>query len=123
LQILLDNSIESEMYIRSFENQIQKEAYSMQKSILEKNSNFIVQYALSIAKSANRITQLANQEAENSEDLDYVNRILASNEALKLTLPPMIQLAKSLAIDPSNKDAYLMWTNANENVIFTSNKF
>jgi hypothetical protein len=111
------------MYIRSFENQIQKEAYSMQKSILEKNSNFIVQYALSIAKSANRITQLANQEAENSEDLDYVNRILASNEALKLTLPPMIQLAKSLAIDPSNKDAYLMWTNANENVIFTSNKF
>ncbi len=123
MQILLDNSIESEMYIRSFENQIQKEAYSMQKSILEKNSNFIVQYALSIAKSANRITQLANQEAENSEDLDYVNRILASNEALKLTLPPMIQLAKSLAIDPSNKDAYLMWTNANENVIFTSNKF
>ena len=60
--------------------------------------------------------RVANQEAENSDDLEYVNRILNANESMKLVLPVMIHKAKLLATQPDALDNYSEWANANKNV-------
>ena len=59
---------------------------------------------------------MANQEAENSDDSDYVNRILNANETMKLALPVMIHKAKLLATQPDVSDHQVGWSNSNQNV-------
>lgn len=116
LSQLIDESIDSSLFIKTYEKLILKEAFDMQTAVQEENNSSIITSALSIAKRTNRIIHLANQEAENSEDVDYVGRIVNSVDHLKVCLPHMIQTAKLMAIDPSNKETYLMWANSNEKV-------
>jgi hypothetical protein len=122
LQQLVDDSLDSEVFITTYERLILKETYRMQMHVQDKNNACIIANALNIAKRSNRIIQIANQESDNSEDTEYVNRIMNANDSLKLSLPQMIHSAKLLAIEPSNKDVYLIWTHSNENVKQTNNK-
>jgi hypothetical protein len=116
LQQLVDDSLDSEVFIKAYEKLILKETYRMQMHVQDKNNACIIANALNIAKRSNRIIQIANQESDNSEDTEYVSRIMSANDLLKISLPQMIHSAKLLAIEPNNKDVYLMWTNSNEKV-------
>ena len=138
LQKLVDECLDCELFIKACEHSIIKETYKTQTAVQENNNTAIVLNALNIARRSNRIIQVATQEAENSEDNAYVDRILGSNELLKQgislilnsikwscsykllfkALPPMIQSAKILASQPNNKENYLLWANANEKVKF-----
>lgn len=91
LQKLVDESVDCELFIKACENSIIKETYDTQTAVLEKNNSTIITNALNIARRSNRIIQVATQEAENSEDPEYVDRIIYSNEQLKQALPAMIQ--------------------------------
>ncbi len=117
LQKLVDESLDCEQFISACEKSITKLTYSTQAAVQEKNNSVIVMNTLNIAKRSNRIIQVANQEAENSEDPNYVNRIKIANESLKQSLPTMIYNAKSLAIQPNNKELYLKWADSNEKLI------
>ena len=114
---LVDESLDCEVFIKTYEKLILKETYQMQMHVQDNNHACIIANVISIAKRANRIMQVAGQEAENSEDGEYVSGILAANESLRTALPNMIHSAKLLAVEPSNKDAYLLWANSNERVI------
>lgn len=59
---------------------------------------------------------MANQEAENSEDMAYVNRILMANELMKQVLPEMIRHSKALATEPEKSENLSNWSNSNDNV-------
>lgn len=117
LQKLVDESLDCELFIKACENSIIKETYETQTAVLEQNNSTIISNALNIARRSNRIIQVATQEAENSEDLAYVDRIIQSNEFLKQALPEMIKGAKLLAMQPNNKENYLIWANSNEKLI------
>ena len=60
---------------------------------------------------------MASQEADNSEEMEYVRRILNSNELLKQCLPVMVASAKALAARPNSKERFLAWTSSNERLI------
>ena len=83
LQKLVDESINSEMFIRACENSIIRDTYKTQSAVQEKNTLAIIANALSIGRRANRIMQVATQEAENSEEYNFVERIIEANESLK----------------------------------------
>ena len=140
LQRLVDESLDAELFIRACELTIIKETYITQAAVQDRNSMAIVTNALNIARRTNRIMQVASQEADNSEELEFVNNLTAANESLKQSkhttkfiskcfmlfscffflikdLPIMIHCAKMLASQTSNKENFLLWTNANEKVI------
>lgn len=83
---LVDESVDCELFIKACESSIIKETYQTQTAVQENNNSAIVIHALNIARRSNRIIQVATQEAENSEDSMYVNKILSSNELLKIGL-------------------------------------
>ena len=116
IQKLLDEIIDCESFIIACEKSIIKETYETQTAVQEKNSSVIVTNALNVARRTNRIMQIASQEAENSEDKFYVEQILIANDFLKQSLPSLIQSAKLLALEPTNKENYLVWASSNENV-------
>lgn len=117
LQRLVDDSLDGELFIRACESSIVKETYETQTSVLENNNSGIITNALNIARRSNRIIQVATQEAENSEDSGYVDRIILANETLKQALPEMIRGAKTLATQPNDKQSYLAWADSNEKLI------
>lgn len=117
LQRLVDDSLDGELFIRACENSIIRETYETQTAVLEQNNSSIITNALNIARRSNRIVQVATQEAENSEDSGYVDRIILANETLKQALPEMIRGAKALAMQPNDKQSYLLWADSNERLI------
>ena len=121
LQKMVDESIDCEQFISACEKSIITETYLTQAAVQENNNSAIVLNTLNIAKRSNRIIQVANQEAENSEDPNYVNRIIRANESLRQSLPAMIHNAKSLAVQPNNKEYYLKWADSNEKLINSIN--
>ncbi len=121
LQKMVDESLDCVQFISACEKIIIKETYQTQAAVQEKNNSAIVINTLNIAKRSNRIIQVANQEVENSEDPIYVNRIISANESLRQSLPAMIHNAKSLAVQPNNKEFYLKWADSNEKLINSIN--
>lgn len=116
LQKVIGDMMDSELFIIACEKSIIKETYESQNAILEKNASIIVNNALSIAQKTNRILKTSCQEAENSEDRFFVDKILNCNDQLKQSLPYFIHSSKSLALDPNNKENYLVWASSNEQV-------
>ena len=76
---MVDESLDCEQFISACEKSIITETYLTQAAVQENNNSAIVLNTLNIAKRSNRIIQVANQEAENSEDPNYVNRIKKSS--------------------------------------------
>lgn len=117
LQRLVDESLDSELFIKACENSIIRETFQTQGAVQEHNSMAIVTNALNIVRRSNRIVQIASQESDNSEEMEYVNRIQTTNEILKQCLPGVVQSAKKLAAKPDNKDYFLSWTSSNEKLL------
>lgn len=122
LQTKLDETLNREFFIVACEKTIIRDTFKNQTAVQENNPKAIVSNALSIAKQSNRIIQIASQEVENSEDGKYVDQIMMHNERLKHSLPDMIQTAKMLALEPSNKENYLAWASSNERLINSISK-
>jgi vinculin len=116
LQKLVDESLDCELFIEAFERRIIKESFDIQSAAQENNSSRIVANTINLAKRANRIIIVAAQEAENSEEFGYVNKIEIANESLRQSLPEIINFAKSLALKPNDKESYLKWAQSNEKV-------
>lgn len=116
LQKLIDENIDCKSFIIACEKSIINETFETQNAVQEKNATIIINNTISITQKANRIMKIMAQEAENSEDKLFVEKILYSNDKLRQSLPLLVQSAKSLAIDPSNKENYLIWASSNEQV-------
>ena len=71
------------LYLIPAEEGILKDTERVEEGISEVNSPKIVQNASNIARRANRILQVAQNEAENSEDPMFVDQVNRSAENLK----------------------------------------
>lgn len=117
LQRLVDESLNSLAFIEAYEASILRETFQTQTAIQENNKQAIVLNALNIARRTNRIIQVASQEAENSEEISFVNNVNLANDELKQCLPPLVHAYKTIALQPNNKESFLKWTQTNENLI------
>lgn len=116
LQKLVDESLNTELFICACEQSIFEEIYLTYMAVNENDNKVIVAKGLSIIRRSNRVWQVANLEAENFEEEEFVKRILIENEKLKKCLPIMIKCTKQLAFQPDNKDFFKEWTNSNKQV-------
>jgi vinculin len=83
LRCIVDANIDKNGFIRACEYSILKDTHKVEIAYAEQNNYNIVMNASNIARRANRILQIATQEADNSEDSVYVEQINLASNALK----------------------------------------
>ncbi|XP_055899269.1 vinculin-like isoform X3 [Biomphalaria glabrata] len=109
LRNLVDEAVDSEALIRAEEEGILRDTERIEEGIRLRDSPKIVTHASNIARRADRVLQVADMEAQNSEDPSFVERVNHASEILAATITPNVQTAKALAMNPVNKAAEQDW--------------
>ncbi|KAL3841953.1 hypothetical protein ACJMK2_020030 [Sinanodonta woodiana] len=117
LRALVDEAVETPSLIKAQEEAILRDTERVEEGIRTVDPPKIVTNASSIARRANRVLQVAQQEAENSEDHVFVERVNEASENLKATITPMVQHAKVLSMNPQDAVAANNWRKANQALI------
>lgn len=117
LRGLVDEAVDTAALIRAEEEGILRDTERIEDGIRTLDSPLIVANASNIARRANRVLQVAEMEAQNSEDPLFVDRVNEASENLKATITPMVQNAKVLSTNPQNGAAANNWRKANQQLI------
>ncbi|XP_062603621.1 vinculin-like, partial [Saccostrea cucullata] len=117
LRGLVDEAVDSSALIKAEEEGILRDTERVEDAIQMKDPPRIGAHASNIARRANRVLQVAQQEAENSEDPKYVDHVNQAASNLRSTIAPMVQGAKGVSLNPADTNAQQNWRKANQNLI------
>lgn len=117
LRGLVDEAVDTAALIRAEEVAILRDTDRIEDGIRTVDSPLIVANASNIARRANRVLQVAEMEAQNSEDPLFVDRVNEASADLRDTITPMVQNAKVLSVNPQNAAAVNDWRKANQKLI------
>lgn len=117
LRGLVDEAVDSSALIKAEEEGILRDTERVEDAIQMKDPPRIGAHASNIARRANRVLQVAQQEAENSEDPKYVDHVNQAASNLRATIAPMVQGAKGVSMNPSDTNAQQNWRKANQTLI------
>ncbi|XP_061178099.1 vinculin-like isoform X7 [Saccostrea echinata] len=117
LRALVDEAVDSSALIKAEEEGILRDTERVEDAIQMKDPPRIGAHASNIARRANRVLQVAQQEAENSEDPKYVDHVNEAASNLRSTIAPMVQGAKGVSLNPADTNAQQNWRKANQNLI------
>lgn len=122
---------------------MRKHALMCEDAILKREPNKMVDHTTAIARLANRVLQVAKQEADNSEDPAFISDITRAADAVQagilfdlnllknvilfvltscrdllVAVAPMVQDAKSVALNIGDPAAASRWRESNKRVRF-----
>lgn len=117
LRGLVDEAVDSSALIKAEEEGIMRDTERVEDAIQMKDPPRIGAHASNIARRANRVLQVAQQEAENSEDPKYVDHVNQAASNLRATIAPMVQGAKGVSMNPADTNAQQNWRKANQTLI------
>lgn len=116
MRTLCDQATDPADFIKASEEQMQKHTLLCEDAIRNKVPQKMVDNTSSIARLANRVLLVAKQEADNSEDPQFISDVINASDKLQNSVPSMVQNAKSVATDIGNPTAGAHWRDANKNV-------
>lgn len=119
MRTLCDQATDPSDFIKTSEEQIQKYTFLCEEAIRNKQPQKMVDNTSNIARIVNRVLLVAKQEADNSEDPEFIARVNAATANLEHTLPIMVQNAKQVASNINDPVAASQWREANKNVSST----
>ncbi|BFZ04162.1 hypothetical protein BsWGS_07200 [Bradybaena similaris] len=117
LRLLVDEAVDSEALIRAQEEGILRDTERIEDGIRARDSPKIAAGASNIARRADRVLQVAEMEAQNSEDPAFVDRVNRASEILSSTITPDVQSAKAVAMNPADAAAASHWRKNNQALI------
>ncbi|GLH15861.1 Catenin alpha [Gryllus bimaculatus] len=114
VRALCDEATDSADFIRMSEEQIRKHTLLCEESIRKNQPQKMVDNTSSIARLANRVLMVAKQESDNSEDPNFVERVNHASYTVQGCVPPMVQDAKAVAVNPQDGTAVSRWKQSNK---------
>ncbi|XP_052798612.1 vinculin-like isoform X5 [Mya arenaria] len=117
LRGLVDEAVDSTALVKAEEEGILRDTERVEDGIRTRDSPKIVTNASNIARRANRVLQVAQQEADNSEDPNFVDNVNRASEQLRSTITPMVQCAKVVSMNPQDPGAANNWRKTNSGLI------
>jgi len=114
---LCDEAIDSGQFINQSEDSIKKHTVMCENAIMNQQPAKMVDNTSSIARLANRVLMVARQEADNSEDQEFVREVSCAADHLQYTVPPMVQAAKGVAINIGDPMAASKWREQNNDLL------
>ncbi|RUS74720.1 hypothetical protein EGW08_017516, partial [Elysia chlorotica] len=117
LRGLMDEAVDSRALIHAQEEGILRDTERIEDGIRARDSPQIAQGASNIARRADRVLQVAEMEAQNSEDPTFVDRLNQASDKLSATIAPDVQMAKAVAMNPADSAAASNWRKQNQALI------
>lgn len=114
---LVDEAIDANDFIQALEDAIRRHTAQCENAIATGDPQKMVDNASAIARLANRICNVAKQEADNSEDPAFINRINRALNNLQSTISPMVADAKDVALNIHDPNAANKWRASNNKLI------
>lgn len=117
MRTLCDQATDPAEFIKASEEQIQKYTFLCEEAIRNKQPQKMVDNTSNIARLVNRVMLVAKQEADNSEDPEFIAKLHAATNNLEQSLPHMVQNAKAVAANINDPAAASHWREANKNLL------
>nr|XP_023029953.1 vinculin isoform X3 [Leptinotarsa decemlineata] len=114
---LCDEATDSADFIKSSEEQMKKHTFLCEEAIKNKQPQKMVDNTSAIARLANRVLLVAKQECDNSEDPNFIENVNKTSDLLQNCVPPMVQDAKFVAVNPSDANAVSKWRDSNRGLL------
>ena len=116
MRTLCDQATDPYNFIKTSEEQMQKYSFLCEEAIRNKQPQKMVDNTSNIARLVNRVLLVAKQEADNSEDPEFIAHLTRASNKLENCLPAMVQNAKQVASNINDPAAASSWREANKNV-------
>uniref|UniRef100_A0A1B0DHH8 Vinculin n=1 Tax=Phlebotomus papatasi TaxID=29031 RepID=A0A1B0DHH8_PHLPP len=100
-----DQATDPADFIKASEEQMQKHTFLCEEAIRQRQPQKMVDNTTGIARLANRVLAVVNQEADNSEDPEYIGKLNACAAEIQNRVPQMVQDAKAVATNISDPQA------------------
>ncbi|CAH1987173.1 unnamed protein product [Acanthoscelides obtectus] len=114
---LCDEATDSADFIKASEEQMKKHTFLCEEAIKNRQPQKMVDNTSAIARLANRVLLVAKQESDNSEDPHFIDTLNRASDALQNSVPPMVQDAKAVALNPSDPGAASRWRESNKSLL------
>ncbi|XP_071853613.1 vinculin-like isoform X7 [Apostichopus japonicus] len=110
---LVDEATDAVEFIKASEESIKQDSEEVASAIRERNSANIVLKGGNIARKARRIVTVANKEADNSEDPEFVNNVKDATKKLDKSTADTVRSAKAISMNPTDSAAQNNWFKSN----------
>ncbi|CAG0884926.1 unnamed protein product [Cyprideis torosa] len=117
MRSLADQTTNPAKFIQASEDAMRWHTDRCEDAVAARDPQKMVDHTSSISRLANRVLQVAKQEADNSEDPNYRSRINRAAEMLRRAVPNMVQNAKGVAMNMSDPSAVARWRDANRSLL------
>ncbi|CAO1378198.1 unnamed protein product [Diamesa hyperborea] len=117
MRTLCDQATDPADFIKASEEQMQKHSILCEDAIRNKQPQKMVDNTSCIARLANRVLLVAKQEADNSEDPQFITELLNASDKLQNSVPSMVQNAKQVATNINDTVAGSNWRETNKNLL------
>ncbi|XP_052862954.1 vinculin isoform X1 [Anopheles cruzii] len=114
MRTLCDQATDPADFIEASEKQMQKHSFLCDDAIRSRQPQKMVDNTSSEARLANRVLLVAKQEADNSEDPEYIGRVNGASGQLQASISPMVQEAKNVSTNIADPVAASNWREANK---------
>ncbi|KAJ8956385.1 hypothetical protein NQ318_015123 [Aromia moschata] len=114
---LCDEATDSADFVKASEEQMKKHTFLCEEAIKNRQPQKMVDNTSAIARLANRVLLVAKQESDNSEDPNFIDEVSRASDALQGSVPPMVQDAKAVAINPADHSAVSRWRESNKGLL------
>ncbi|XP_037078575.1 vinculin-like isoform X2 [Pollicipes pollicipes] len=114
---LSDEAIDVAQFVRQSEELIRHHADRCETGVQRRQPAEVVENTSAIARLANRLLMVAKKEADNSEDPRFISQIQLASERLQHGVTPMVQSAKTVAINPADQESVRRWRASNRELL------
>uniref|UniRef100_A0A0A9VYZ0 Vinculin n=1 Tax=Lygus hesperus TaxID=30085 RepID=A0A0A9VYZ0_LYGHE len=111
---LCDEAIDSATFCKISEEHMQKHTVMCDSAIANIDAEKMVEHTTAIARLANRVLQVAKQEADNSEDPHFIAAVNKTADHVQNCVTRMVQDAKAVAVNPLDHAAVSRWRESNK---------
>ncbi|KAL1130903.1 hypothetical protein AAG570_012144 [Ranatra chinensis] len=116
---LCDEATDSEHFCKISEEHMQKHTVMCEDAIANGDAEKMVAHTTAIARLADRVLQVAKQEAENSEDPVFIASVNKAADNLQSCVTRMVQDAKAVAMNPHDHAAASRWRESNKALLIS----
>ncbi|XP_055532948.1 vinculin [Wyeomyia smithii] len=117
MRTLCDQATDPSDFIEASEKQMQKHSFLCDEAIRMRQPQKMVDNTSSEARLANRVLLVAKQEADNSEDPEFIAKVNDASDRLQQSISPMVQEAKNVSTNISDPIHASNWREANKQLL------
>ncbi|XP_055612163.1 vinculin [Uranotaenia lowii] len=117
MRTLCDQATDPLDFIEASEKQMQKHSFLCDDAIRMRQPQKMVDNTSSEARLANRVLLVAKQEADNSEDPEFIANVNNASDRLQSSISPMVQEAKNVSMNIADPIAASNWREANKHLL------